>query len=73
MNASAEFLFGVSFGLGQACAEGADFHWNASDAGRGNAAVLLDYLSSHKQQLWGFELGNEGDAMPAPLDSHMQP
>ena len=57
----AEFLFGVSFGLAQACIEGTSYDWNASDAGRGNAAVLLDYLGTHKQQLWGFELGNEGD------------
>jgi hypothetical protein len=49
-----EFIFGVAFGLPQACAEGKSYVWNAT-----NAATLLDYLSSHGQKVWGFELGNE--------------
>ena len=35
----ADFIFGVSFGLPQACAEGATYQWNAT-----NAAGLLRYV-----------------------------
>ena len=48
------FIFGVSYGLVQACAEGGAYRWNST-----NAASLLAYLSAHGQAVWGFELGNE--------------
>ena len=50
----AQFIFGVSFGLPEACTEGPDYSWNET-----NAATLLNYVSSHKQKIWGVELGNE--------------
>jgi heparanase 1 len=49
-----QFIFGVSYGLPQACTEGAKYVWNST-----NAASLLNYLAAKKQHLWGFELGNE--------------
>ena len=49
-----DFIFGVSIGLADACAQGPAYVWNAS-----NAAVLLEYLRVHNQAVWGFEVGNE--------------
>ena len=49
-----DFIFGLSFGLAQGCAEGAAYKWNST-----NAASLLAYLNTHGQALYGFELGNE--------------
>jgi hypothetical protein len=49
-----QFIFGVAWGLPQACSEGASYTWNGT-----NAATLLSYMSSHNQTMWGFELGNE--------------
>ena len=51
----ADVLFGVSFGLEEACREGAAYVWNVSS----NAAELLSYLVAAGQSVWGFELGNE--------------
>ena len=49
-----DFIFGVSFGLADACAKGPVYAWNATNIG-----VLLAYLRAHGQRVWGFELGNE--------------
>jgi hypothetical protein len=48
----ADFIFGVAFGLEQACAEGPSYVWNST-----NAQTLLDYLAAKKQKIWGFEFG----------------
>lgn len=52
--AGIHLLFGVSWGLPQACAAGSSYVWNAS-----NAQVLLDYLVARNASVWGMELGNE--------------
>jgi hypothetical protein len=53
-SSGARFIFGVAFGLRQACAAGSSYEWKAT-----NAALLLDYLVANGQQVFGFELGNE--------------
>lgn len=53
-NSGSDFIFGVSYELPQACAEGASYVWNATNAG-----TLLAYLQQSGQNVWGFELGNE--------------
>ena len=67
--AGADFIFGVAFGLEQACAgggatpgpvrtssaaPGTAYVWNAT-----NAQTLLDYLAAKKQKIWGFEFGEK--------------
>ena len=52
--AGGQFIFGIAYGLAQACSEGVAYIWNAT-----NAASLLAYLVAHGQAVWGFELGNE--------------
>ena len=54
LNSGSDFIFGVAYGLEQACREGSNYTWNAS-----NAATLLEYIKSNGQHVWGFELGNE--------------
>lgn len=54
VKSNADFIFGVSYGLEQACREGSMYQWNSS-----NAAVLLAHINSNGQHVWGFELGNE--------------
>eukprot|EP00658_Telonema_sp_P-2_P047778 TRINITY_DN36375_c0_g1_i1.p1 TRINITY_DN36375_c0_g1~~TRINITY_DN36375_c0_g1_i1.p1 ORF type:complete len:392 (+),score=86.23 TRINITY_DN36375_c0_g1_i1:251-1426(+) len=56
-----EFIFGVSYGLDDACRQGRAYVWNASNAGR-----LLEYLRARRQTVWGFELGNEVNNNAAP-------
>jgi len=54
-NASeADFIFGVAYGLMQACQEGASYAWNST-----NAASLIQHIKANDQEMWGFELGNE--------------
>ena len=50
----AHVLFGISFGLDQACKEHGAYKWDSS-----NAQSLLTHLQEHKQTVFGFELGNE--------------
>lgn len=53
--AKADLIFGISFGLAQACAQGPAYVWNSTNAGQ-----LLSYLVANGQtDIWGFELGNE--------------
>ena len=49
-----EFIFGVSYNLLAACAAGAQYSWNST-----NAQSLLAYLAAHGESVWGVELGNE--------------
>jgi len=49
-----DFIFGVSFGLEEACMAPKSYTWNSS-----NAARLLNYVKANNQSLWGLELGNE--------------
>jgi hypothetical protein len=55
-DAGIDFLFGLSYDLGTACARDlrTPYVWNASDALR-----MVTYIASARQTVWGFELGNE--------------
>jgi hypothetical protein len=48
--ADAEFIFGVAFGANTS----SSYVWDPT-----NAASLLDYMTTHGQEVFGFELGNE--------------
>ena len=50
----ADFIFGLSIGLPQACAAKSAYVWNAT-----NTMSLLRYVAAHNQTIWGYELGNE--------------
>jgi len=54
LKSGADLIFGVSYGLDNACQLGDAYTWNAS-----NAALLLRHIRSVGQRVWGFELGNE--------------
>jgi hypothetical protein len=54
INTNNEIIFGISFGLKQACKEGRSYSWNNT-----NAKELLHYFQLKKQKIWGFQLGNE--------------
>ena len=53
-SSNAHLVFGLSFGLDAACAQGQSYAWNAT-----NAATLLAYMRRRGQKVYGFELGNE--------------
>ena len=67
----ADFIFGLSIGLPQACAARGRYVWNAT-----NAITLLRYVAAHNQTIWGYELGNEvnnnGEGTPCNLTATMQ-
>jgi len=54
VKSDSDFIFAVSYGLEQACREGASYQWNST-----NAHELLTYIRAQGQRVWGFELGNE--------------
>jgi hypothetical protein len=53
--AGADMIFGLSFGLAQACpaAAGATYVWNSTNAGQ----LLADLAYNGQTDVWGFELG----------------
>jgi len=68
--AGADFIFGVSINLADACAAGAGYAWNATNSGR-----LLAHLRATGQAVRLFELGNEvnnNGGPPCNLTAAMQ-
>eukprot|EP01051_Picozoa_sp_SAG22_P013830 SAG22_NODE_1598_length_4032_cov_1.979405_3_plen_644_part_00 len=62
---SSEFIFGVAFGTNTS----ATYAWDPTNAG-----TLLDHIAAHKQQIFGFELGNEvnNNGGPGKTQPHQQ-
>jgi len=52
--ADADFLFGIAFDMVKACDLEEEYEWSAAPA-----IAMIKYIQSQKQQIWGFELGNE--------------
>lgn len=54
-SAGVDFMFGLAFGLQQACTIGEAYVWNNTNAKQ----LLAHLLANNQTEIWGFELGNE--------------
>jgi hypothetical protein len=66
--AQVQFMFGLAFGLVEACAIGPSYVWNYT-----NAQELLKYMVAHDQTVFGFELGNEVNNNGPSTQCRLQP